>query len=135
MINFYSYHNGVLNHPEYAWPIEIMQKQDILALKSNNVGVIMHIIKREPKFVCFFAEHIIKGRWYEVEPMMIKQPSSAFIYAEKVIKGRWHEAEPIILTDSSWAYVYACNIVKGPWKEAEVFIEHSWYYFSEKFNK
>lgn len=135
MLNFYSYYNGTLNHPEYALPIEIMQKQDVLALKANNVGAIMHIIKREPKFVCFFAEHIIKGRWYEVEPMMRKQPSTVYIYAYYVIKGRWLEAEPVIMTDSQWAYLYACNIIKGRWKEAEDFIEHSWLYFSKEFNK
>ncbi len=46
--------------------------------------------------------YIIKGRWLEAEPYIMKDPEWAYWYARDIIKGRWPEAEPYIMTDEYW---------------------------------
>lgn len=41
------------------------------------------------------------GRWIELEPYIMKEPTGACMYAIEVIKGRWPEAEPYIKQDPS----------------------------------
>lgn len=37
----------------------------------------------------------------------------AYWYAENVIKGRWEEGEPIIMKNLKWAFFYAENVIEG----------------------
>ena len=37
----------------------------------------------------------------------MKDPESAYLYARDVIKGRWAEAEPTIMKDPKYAYEYS----------------------------
>jgi len=53
---------------------------------------------------------------------IIKDPERAYYYARKVIKGRWPEAEPYIMKNSHWAYLYTRDIIKGRWPEAEPYM-------------
>ena len=77
------------------------------------------IIKVNPEYACWYAENIIKDRWKEAEPYIIKNPEWIYEYCLNVIKGRWPEAEPYIMKDY-WAICkYAVYIIKGRWPEAE----------------
>jgi hypothetical protein len=52
-----------------------------------------------------YARDIIKGRWPEAEPYIMKDLSTILEYAMNVIKGRWPEAEPYLRKDKSiWNY-------------------------------
>lgn len=44
---------------------------------------------------------------------------SAYLYARDVVKGRWPEAEPSIVKDLQWAFPYARDVIQGRWPEAE----------------
>ena len=52
-----------------------------------------------------YARDVIKGRWPEAEPYIMKDAMISFYYAKRVIKGRWPEAEYII-GDSPWGTPY-----------------------------
>ena len=82
-----------------------------------------------------FATHVIKGRWPEAEPIIMKHPYRALQYAKEIIKDRWSEAEPYIMQDPGDAFGYVRDILSkdkewtslkghehGRWKEAEQYI-------------
>jgi len=69
-----------------------------------------------------YARYVIKDRWPEAEPIMMKDAYDAYLYAEMVIKRRWPEAEPIIMQELEHAYQYARDVIKGRWLEAEPYI-------------
>jgi len=52
-----------------------------------------------------------------LEPIILRQPIFAYEYARDVIKGRWPEAEPVIMKDiikeSYLVREYAENVIKG----------------------
>ena len=64
-----------------------------------------------------FAKDVIKGRWDEAEPNIMKDPLDAYYYARDIIKGRWPQAEPVII--KACPVAYAKGIIKGRWIEAE----------------
>jgi predicted Zn-dependent protease len=61
---------------------------------------------KNPQLICYYAIEIIKGRWPEAEPNIVKDPQWACFYASHMIKGRWPEAEPYIMKDPFWAENY-----------------------------
>jgi mono/diheme cytochrome c family protein len=69
-----------------------------------------------------YAENIIRDRWVEAEPLIMKDPEWAYSYARNVIEGRWAEAEPYIMKDPYWAFHYARDVIQGRWVEAEPYI-------------
>jgi len=69
-----------------------------------------------------YALDVIKGRWREAEPYIMKNPEVALAYAKDVIKGRWPEAEPIIMKLLEIVPWYAKDVIKGRWREAEPYI-------------
>jgi hypothetical protein len=69
-----------------------------------------------------YALHIVKGRWYEGEQLIMKDPQLACMYARDVIKGRWIEAEKIIFTSPNDTYEYVRRVIGKPLKEAEKII-------------
>jgi len=84
----------------------------------------------EPYDAMVYAKNVIKGRWPEAEPYIMKNASAAVAYARYVIKGRWPEAEPYIMKNvvdvSAYAaYTYAKDVIKGRWPEAEPIIMKS----------
>jgi len=66
-----------------------------------------------------YAQRVIKGRWPEAEPYIIRTPESAYYYADHVLNDRWPEAEPQILKSPKYSYWYALRVIKGRWPEAE----------------
>ena len=78
-----------------------------------------------------YACYVIKGRWPEAEPHIMKDPKSTCFYARYVIRGRWPEAEPTIMQDSASACWYARDIIKDRWPEAEPIIMGNPYRWSD----
>ena len=72
-----------------------------------------------PRLLYYYAFNIIKGRWPDVESIIMKDPESAYLYARFIIWGRWPEAEPYIMKNPRSACLYACSIIKGRWPEVE----------------
>jgi len=66
-----------------------------------------------------YARDIIRGRWEEAEPTLLKNPQQAYFYARYVIKGRFPEAEPAIVKNSELASKYAKDVMHDPyfWKK------------------
>jgi hypothetical protein len=52
------------------------------------------------------ARTVLRGRWPEIELIIMTDPSLAYLYAKYVITGRWPEAEPVIATDAISACEY-----------------------------
>ena len=71
---------------------------------------------------------MIKTRWPEAEPIILKDPYSAYEYAKEIIKGRWPEAEPTISKNSLAAYYYARDVIKGRWPQGEKAINRKHYF-------
>ena len=128
MINLYKLHKEKLDYYEkYNDALELLDIQlkhygvfdpgDVSVLKN-----VLHIIKREPNLAFWYADVIIKGRWEEVEPTIMKAPEMAYNYALDIIKGRWKEAEPYIMTSPYYAYYYARYITKERFPAAESII-------------
>ena len=88
---------------------------------------ISHIIKTPPLAVKH-AKDVIKGRWYEAEPYIMKNGKHAYYYAKDVIQDRWKEAEPYIMKDPFAAYHYANNILDSRWIRAEPYIKRNPFY-------
>jgi hypothetical protein len=55
-----------------------------------------HILAEDTGYMISYAEYVIKGRWPEAEPLIMKYAQDAVDYAIRVIKGRWPEAEQTI---------------------------------------
>lgn len=117
MLNIYKYYDA----PESLNGIE-EYKQNLIS--TGDV----------PKIVNF-ALYIIKDRWPEAEPIIMKHSYKALQYTKELIKGRWIEAEPVIMKDPGDAFGYVRDILSrdkewtstkghehGRWKEAEQYI-------------
>lgn len=78
--------------------------------------------KMTPGGIYRHAFTVIKGRWPEAEPYIMKDPYWALSYAVKFIGGRWPEAEPYIMQDPIYAYEYAAHVIKDRWPEYEEYM-------------
>lgn len=123
MLNLYNYYDNVKSLPLYSelsshLPLldnhEEWEPQDAKTLEP-----IKHIIKQSPANAYYYALNVIKGRWPEAEPWIMKAPYYAYKYAQLFIKGRWPEAEPYIIKNISIANMYVKNIIKERCPEIE----------------
>lgn len=64
-------------------------------------------LKKFPKLAFNYAHKIMKQRWPEAEPYIIKHPFWAYKYAVEVMRERWPEAEPKIKRDALAFYLYS----------------------------
>ena len=48
-----------------------------------------------------------------------RNPKRAYLFAKNILKKRWPQAEPYIMKDGFWAYKYANDVMKELWPEAE----------------
>ena len=60
-----------------------------------------------PKTLYYYACDVLKARWLEAEPVIMKEPEWAYRYACYILKARWPEAEPVIMKNPRWARAYA----------------------------
>lgn len=68
--------------------------------------------------------------------LFYKDPEVAYSYALVVLKNRFKQAEPYIMKKPWFAYLYAKFILQKRWKEAEPYIkqdEEEWYTYSDYF--
>lgn len=130
MINFYNYYNKPgLDNESYKTPITILmtcayeEEIGVMAFKfKKDLDTVIHLIKKDQYWAYLYAKDIIKGRWIDIEPLMMDDPLYMYQYAKYVIKGRWFEAEPYIMKTPDYAYHYAKNVIGGRWPESEPYI-------------
>lgn len=94
-----------------------------MPLKPIKIKQRLDKIKMEPKRALRAANNLIKGRWKEAEPFIMKDASAATDYATFVIKGAWKDAEPYIMKDANYAVLYAINVLHDRWLEGEPHIK------------
>ena len=66
-----------------------------------------------------YVNRVLDGERVKVIENAVGTPDAAYTYATQVIKGRWPEKEPLILKDLLWATKYAKDVVKTRWPELE----------------
>lgn len=100
MLNLYKLHKKpekLDNYQHYAY---IFSKIGYLYNASDyNYDPVRHIIKKCPRWANWYAQCVIKGRWIDAEPYIMKDSAWAALYAKDVIGNRWKEAEPYIKKD------------------------------------
>ena len=80
-------------------------------------------IMKDPKSANEYTTHVLKKRWPEAEPYIMKDPTSAADYAFHFFRqDGWPEAEPYIMKDPTSAADYAIHVLKKRWPEAEPYI-------------
>jgi len=65
---------------------------------------------------------LMKKRWKEAEPAIMRSPLAAVRYASEVIKNRWPKAEGNIAQHPQAAADYAKKVIQGRWAPAEKYI-------------
>lgn len=98
---------------------------------SEDYKHIVHLLQRDAGASYYYALYVLKGRFKEGEPTIMKDGLYAVFYAKDVLandpswphkNGQWPEAEPVIMQDSRFAYKYAKEILHRRWPEAEPII-------------
>jgi len=79
-----------------------------MPLKPIKIKHRLDKIKMDPKQALKAANNLIKGRWPEAEPTIMKDAASAYYYAYNVLQKRWPAAEKMIL-NSAYAAAYKKN--------------------------
>ncbi len=100
-----------LGKNSYEFLSPYIPKLGIFADKKSNAY--RETIKEIPELAYDYALRIIRGRWPEAEPYIMRDPVAAFYYAQDIIKGRWPEAEPIIMKDPQWSASYIRYVIEG----------------------
>ena len=62
--------------------------------------------------IFFYARNFIKGRWPEVERLMLREAAWAFHYANEIIQARWPEAEEVIAKEPIWWTHYKKYVIE-----------------------
>jgi hypothetical protein len=70
--------------------------------------------------IILYINRVIKGRWLEAEPLIVKDTNAMLRYAEKYVRGPWPEVEQTILrSNSETIFAYITRVLKGPWPRFE----------------
>lgn len=76
-----------------------------------------------------YAHMVVKGRWAEAEPIILKEPYVGYLYTMNVMGGqRWPELEQEIIKkqDGNVAAYYAISVLKQRWNKMEPYILKGW---------
>ena len=85
-------------------------------------------ILKSPEIARLYAADLFPGeRWPQLEKLIINNPELAYKYAYFNLDKRWPAAEPTIMKDAESAYYYATNILQKRWPKAEKVILNSPY--------
>ena len=135
MLNVYRYHDDPESLPLYNPLGRLLQRSlydtDFESIDKADLEALMPLISRTATLATKYAREVIKGRWPEAEPYIMKVSYTAYGYARAILyndpewpydRGRWPEAEPYIMQEPFTALIYAKNILKHRWKEAEPYI-------------
>ena len=87
-----------------------------LADATKDFGVVDHEIMSA---IVLYAKMIIKGRWPEAEPYILKDLYGINSYIVDVIQGPWPEAEDMISQEAASAYKYAKYFLKKRFPKGE----------------
>jgi hypothetical protein len=109
-------------------------KKEAFMLKTCTEASPPGTITYDVHYLYLYAQDVIKGRWPEAEPLIIRYTPSAIAYARNVLKNRWPELEEklklsyppeelqrqermsnLIFCDPVW---YAREVMKLPEEEA-----------------
>jgi hypothetical protein len=93
----------------------------------RKAGTVEELLKDKniAEYLYWYAHYVIKDRWPEAEPYIVKDAMHACLYAENVLGHRWREAEPHIMKDPYWSDYYAVYVMDMRWPEAEPLIKNS----------
>ncbi len=102
--------------PDLAYKLAIRKPELRTKLESS--------FMKNPALAYYYTRDVLlKRRWPEAEPYIMKDPMYATHYAINVLKRRWPEAEPYIMKDPYYAYMYAKFVLKRRWPDAEPYIK------------
>jgi hypothetical protein len=101
MINFYNYFNKHSldkfdDYNEALYEVSYL----FLCRPKYDFTPILHIIRKNPRIAYQYTCLVIKDRWLEAEPYIMKDSEVAYLYASRVMKERWFEAESYIKVDA-----------------------------------
>lgn len=107
MINLYEYYEQPTELPLYGTlyvPLSSYfdigsQAQWGTTIHEADLAPVLHIIQRDPQDAYQYSVRILKQRWPDAEPYIMKAPNAAYRYAKFVMRERWLKAEPIIKKD------------------------------------
>lgn len=118
MLNFYGFCTNKLDLSYLESDLKVMS--DHLQWSTHNFHKLsINIIKRNSENAYWYSLVVLKRRWPEAEPYIMKDVDWSFLYARDIIKGRWPEAEKIIMVHPARAFWYAREVIKGRWPEGE----------------
>lgn len=83
-----------------------------MPLKPANYKNRIQEIKTNPEKAFFYSRDVMKTRWPEAEPYIMKHPAYACLYATDVLKKKWPEAEPYIKNSAVWQSEYKIRFGK-----------------------
>jgi hypothetical protein len=89
-------------------------------IKGRWVAIEQNI--KDPRQITEYAYHVIKGRWQEKEPEVLKDVNSAQEYCNLVVRERWEEFEKKLLDTSSQSRIVQYSTMYGRFHEAEIYI-------------
>ena len=107
-----------------------------MPLKPINTKERLNAVKMDPKAAYSYCRDVLRRRWPEAEPYILKNVWHSVFYARDIIKGRWPAAEPEIMKHAEDAYTYATQVLGRRWKQAEPVIkqdEYNWYSYKQYF--
>lgn len=91
-----------------------------MPLKPVKIKERFENLKKDPKGASNYAINVMKRRWPEAEPIIMKDPKNAIRYAFLLMRGnRWPELEKLIIHDPELIMDYAKNHLMNRWVEAE----------------
>ena len=113
------------------WIIEKLKEMSLTRDDKDKLEHGLNIIKQDREAAYRYSLDVLKGRFPEAEPALLKDPWTSYRYAKNVIGGRWPEAEQVIKNDLVFAFMYARDVIKGRWEEAEPTIKKDEYYWDQ----
>lgn len=99
------------------------------------------MIREDPYVAGAYARRVLKKRWSEMEPLILKDLIGAAYYAEDFFPNGWPELEKSILNSDPTndrnkraASHYANKVIKGRWKEAEALMKPRYEWNGQKYD-
>jgi hypothetical protein len=143
MLNLYDYYEDPDTLPLYDTVfrslhyIDAVHNWDVSVFKRDLEPILGVIIKKpkliiatDPGHAVKYATQVIRGRFPEAEPYILKgnTPFLVYDYAKYVINGPWPEGEHIILQDLYTTMMYIIQVLKRRWPEAETHLKGTGYW-------
>jgi lambda repressor-like predicted transcriptional regulator len=126
LYNFHSEPKSLIHHDEaheFVPELFVDTRYGSVRFPQELSNTQLGALSRVPKLAYYYAKNVLKRRWPEAEPYIMKDPVSAYLYTKAVIDGPWPEAEKYILQHANTALAYATNILRKRWPEAEAILK------------